>query len=466
MSRIHPPSRPIAGSSSSSAATRSGRAAARCSATAPPNECTNHQHRGVGLVVEQRGQRRDIGVDGPRCRPRRPAVSEQIGCGDGDLGQVVGQLLPALPVAGQPVQREHPHRTGRTVAVHMKVGVTRRWCQFDVHPASGGPTCRTPVIACRYVLHLGPGGARCVCVPGLRGLVRVLGGPAPVRAACWSTPRSLGSTPVSDPESVLLLTGSGRIGMQARSALTTALLRAQAVHAGPPVIRRAVGTQRAQLRVRGAAAGRRARRRSAARGWSPAPNRTPSSANCWPVISQTVRDAAAAWPADLRPALGTAGFATELRKLLARCAERGVDPQQLERLGRRCGPSGMDRRRPVRATVRAGDAAAGGGGNGGAAGDYSGAGRRRTGRVPRWKRSRSIPSCWQPNAPGSGVLLVDDAQQLDPQAALLVRVLAAGADLALVAGDPNQAVFGFRGARARRLSPASGWCPDGDPRPR
>ncbi|MBL7315457.1 UvrD-helicase domain-containing protein, partial [Escherichia coli] len=37
-------------------------------------------------------------------------------------------------------------------------------------------------------------------------------------------------------------------------------------------------------------------------------------------------------------------------------------------------------------------------------------------------------------------LLVDDAQQLDPQAARLVRMLAAGTELALIAGDPNQAV--------------------------
>ena len=35
------------------------------------------------------------------------------------------------------------------------------------------------------------------------------------------------------------------------------------------------------------------------------------------------------------------------------------------------------------------------------------------------------------------LLLVDDAQHLDPQAALLVRVLAAGAELAVVAGDPE-----------------------------
>ncbi|MDD4867131.1 MAG: ATP-dependent DNA helicase, partial [Mycobacterium sp.] len=43
------------------------------------------------------------------------------------------------------------------------------------------------------------------------------------------------------------------------------------------------------------------------------------------------------------------------------------------------------------------------------------------------------------------VLLVDDVQQLDPQAAGLVRVLAVGCERVLVAGDPNQAVFGFRG---------------------
>ncbi len=44
------------------------------------------------------------------------------------------------------------------------------------------------------------------------------------------------------------------------------------------------------------------------------------------------------------------------------------------------------------------------------------------------------------------LLLVDDAQHLDPQAAHLVGVLAAGAELSIIAGDPNQAVFGYRGA--------------------
>ena len=44
------------------------------------------------------------------------------------------------------------------------------------------------------------------------------------------------------------------------------------------------------------------------------------------------------------------------------------------------------------------------------------------------------------------LLLVDDAQHLDPQAARLVRVLAASAELTVIAGDPNQSVFSYRGA--------------------
>src|SRR5690606_6552813 len=44
------------------------------------------------------------------------------------------------------------------------------------------------------------------------------------------------------------------------------------------------------------------------------------------------------------------------------------------------------------------------------------------------------------------LLLVDDAQHLDPQAGRLVRALSEGARLTVLAGDPNQTVFGYRGA--------------------
>ena len=43
------------------------------------------------------------------------------------------------------------------------------------------------------------------------------------------------------------------------------------------------------------------------------------------------------WPEPLRPALGTRGFATELRDFLLRAAERGLDGQALARLGRQRG---------------------------------------------------------------------------------------------------------------------------------
>ena len=186
------------------------------------------------------------------------------------------------------------------------------------------------------------------------------------------------------------------------------------------------------------------------RGWSPAPSRTRSSANCWPATSKTDRTPPPRWPEQLRPALSTTGFATELRNLLARCSERGVDPTELERLGRR-------RRRPEWT----------------AAGQFA----RQYEQVMLLRAAVGMAAP-QATAPALGaaelvgaaleafavdpellaaerarvrVLLIDDAQQLDPQAARLIRVLAAGTELALVAGDPNQAVFGFRGGEPAGL---------------
>ena len=186
------------------------------------------------------------------------------------------------------------------------------------------------------------------------------------------------------------------------------------------------------------------------RGWSPAPNRTPIIRELLAGDLEDGPDAATTWPEHLRPALSTAGFATELRNLLARCAERGVDPDELERLGRR-------RRRPEWT----------------AAGQFA----RQYEQVLLLRAAVGMAAP-QATAPALGaselvgaaleafavdpellaaergrvrVLLIDDAQQLDPQAASLIRVLAAGTELALVAGDPNQAVFGFRGGEPAGL---------------
>lgn len=277
--------------------------------------------------------------------------------------------------------------------------------------------------------------------PDARGSVRILGGPGTgktsllVDAAVAAVDRGI------DPESVLLLTGSGRIGMRQRSALTMALLRAT----GPgtsairePVVRTVHSYAYAVLRRAAERAG-------------DAPPRLVTSAEQDAIIRELLAGdleeaGTCAWPAHLWPALSTAGFATELRNLLARCAERGVDPQELQRLGRRS-------RRP----------------------EWTAAGRFAqqyeqvmllraavgTATTPALGAAELVGAALEAFAVDAEllaaerarirVLLVDDAQQLDPQAARLVRVLAAGSELALVAGDPNQAVFGFRGGEPAGL---------------
>ncbi|MFI5487481.1 ATP-dependent helicase [Micromonospora echinaurantiaca] len=55
------------------------------------------------------------------------------------------------------------------------------------------------------------------------------------------------------------------------------------------------------------------------------------------VVGEEPDDDPVGWPADLRPALRTRAFATQLRDLLMRAAERGVGPVELARLGEKLG---------------------------------------------------------------------------------------------------------------------------------
>jgi superfamily I DNA/RNA helicase/RecB family exonuclease len=289
--------------------------------------------------------------------------------------------------------------------------------------------------------------AGAVLAPGARGLMRILGGPGTGKSSLLVDAAVAQVDAGVDPESVLLLTGSGRIGMRERSALTMALLRA-----------RGTGPCRSAIReplVRSVHSYAYAVLRRAAQRAGDAPPRLVTSAEQDAIIRELLagdlEDAGTtAWPAHLWPALSTAGFATELRNLLARCAERGVDPQELQRLGRRC-------RRPEWAAA------------GRFAQQYEQVMLLRA-AVGTAAPQATTPTLGAAELVGAAleafavdpellaaerarvrVLLIDDAQQLDPQAARLVRVLAAGSELALVAGDPNQAVFGFRGGEPAGL---------------
>lgn len=283
----------------------------------------------------------------------------------------------------------------------------------------------------------------------LRGQVRVLGGPGTGKSSLLVDAAAARIAAGVDPESVLLLTGSGRISARTRSALTTQLLRARAERQGRSVIReplvRTVHSYAfAVLRLAAQRAGGR-------------PPRLVTSAEQDAIIAELLAGdlqdgaaAATAWPAELRPALRTAGFTAELRDLLARCAERGVDPGELLRLGRLHGHPGWvaaaqfarqyEQVLLLRAAV--GTAAPQATTPAVGAAELVGA---------ALEAFAVDPELLAAERARVRVLLVDDAQQLDRQACRLVRVLAAGTDMTLIAGDPNQAVFGFRGGDSAAL---------------
>lgn len=275
---------------------------------------------------------------------------------------------------------------------------------------------------------------------GFRGVVRVLGGPGTGKTQTLIEAAAARIAAGVEPESVLLLTGSARLGTQARAAITSTLLRSgsRAV-VREPLVRTVHSYAFALLRL------------AAQRNGDPPP-RLITTAEQDGIIRELLAgdledgdNAAVAWPHRLRPALTTAGFATELRDLLARCTERGVDPIALQRIGRLSG-------RPE--WLAAGQFAQ----------QYEQTMLLRS-AVGMAAPQATVPALGAAELVGAAleafavdadllaaerarvkVLLVDDAQHLDPQAARLVRVLAAGAELTVIAGDPNQSVFSYRGA--------------------
>lgn len=152
------------------------------------------------------------------------------------------------------------------------------------------------------------------------------------------------------------------------------------------------------------------------------------------------KDGAGPWPPRLRPALRTRGFAEELRDFLLRAGERGLDAAGLIRLGRR-----HDRDDWV------------------AAGRFL---RRYADRfavdpVPAYDYGELIraAAAWlewgdvrRRERAARQVVFVDEYQDTDPaQERLLAALAGDGHDLVAV-GDPDQSIYGFRGADVRGIS--------------
>ncbi len=274
----------------------------------------------------------------------------------------------------------------------------------------------------------------------MRGTVRVLGGPGTGKSTLLVDTAVAHISAGRDPESVLLLTGSSRLGAAAKAAITGTLLSSgDRTVVREPLVRTLHSYAFAVLRL------------AAQRNGSPPPRLITSAEQdgiIRELLAGDIEDGDACrvrWPSRLRPALGTVGFATELRDLMARCSERGVDPTALQRIGREAGRAEWQ-----------------------VAGRFAQAYEQvmlLRSAVGMAAPQATVPALGAAELVGAALeafsmeadllagerarvklLLVDDAQHLDPQAARLVQVLAGGAELTVLAGDPRQTVFGYRGA--------------------
>jgi superfamily I DNA/RNA helicase/RecB family exonuclease len=141
------------------------------------------------------------------------------------------------------------------------------------------------------------------------------------------------------------------------------------------------------------------------------------------------------WPAQLRPALLTRGFAQELRDLLLRAAERGVDPATLDALGVRHDRADWRAaarfQRQYSGVTALADSAA-----------YDPAELIRA-VVDLFEAD---PALLDRERDLRLAVFVDEFQDTDPAQVELLQLLAGGGRDLVVVGDPDQSIYAFRGA--------------------
>jgi superfamily I DNA/RNA helicase/RecB family exonuclease len=164
---------------------------------------------------------------------------------------------------------------------------------------------------------------------------------------------------------------------------------------------------------------------------------------------------AAGWPERLWPALPTRGFAEELRDVLMRAAERGLDGRALRRLGRKAKRDDWV-----------------------AAGEFLDryAARFDLAPVPAYDYAEIVRIAGTLLAKGAtrqreraayDAIFVDEYQDSDPAQESLLLALAGDGREVIAVGDPDQSIYGFRGADVRALArfPESFRTVDGSPAP-
>ena len=291
------------------------------------------------------------------------------------------------------------------------------------------------------------------------GPLRVLGGPGTGKTTLLvqAVLRRLGvdaadPTEPADPENVLMLVGSRRAAADLRRQITAGLAGAGAGSGDAeslrtvrePLVRTVHSYAFGLLRLRAALNG------------DPPPRLLAG-----PEQDIVVRDLLAGevagdvpgsgWPPRLHPCLGLPAFAAELRDLLLRAAERGLGPRELIELGERTGmpewaAAGRFFRRYEEVTLLRGAAGQGAPQATAAALDAAELVAEALHALAR------EPELLAGERKRIRHLLVDDAQDLDPQQARLARLIGSTAETFVVAGDPDQTVLSFRGAEPALLT--------------
>jgi len=157
------------------------------------------------------------------------------------------------------------------------------------------------------------------------------------------------------------------------------------------------------------------------------------------------------WPAELRPALTLRGFAREVADLLDRARERGLDAADLQRLGQEHGraewvAAGQFLDEYLAVLEARGEL------------DYAGLVAEATALLD----GPAAELCSRFSA-----VYVDEYQDTDPSQERLLRRLAGDGRLLVAVGDPDQSIYGFRGAELANITEFGKRFPrrDGSPAP-
>ena len=226
----------------------------------------------------------------------------------------------------------------------------------------------------------------------------------------------------ADPEQVLVLTFGRRAAAELRSRITARLGRATKEPLARTFHSYAFGVLRREAAARGDLAPRLL-------------SGPEQDLVVRDLLAGDVEGGAVGWPERLRAALGTHGFAQELRDLLMRAYERGIGPAELDRLGDQ---HGRDDWRAAAAFMR----------------QYAGVtALRDAASYDPAELIRAVVGLWIADPArllaertARPFVFVDELQDTDPAQVELLRLLSGeGRDLVAV-GDPDQSIYGFRGA--------------------